>query len=143
MFIADQLSDYHEIPEYLHQKGTRFIMSTSSIFQQAKWVTGQKEMETPAFRKEFAVHSVEKAVIHICGLGFFKLFFNGKIASDELFVPWRSNYGRPVSGSVPTNNFEGQDYRYYYVSSDVTHLLQEGENALGVIPSRAAISAIF
>ena len=68
-------------------------------------------------RKEFAVKdNVKEAFAYICGLGFFELSFNGKTPDDSLLNPYTTQYDETV----------------LYRTFDVTELLQEGENAVGV-----------
>lgn len=69
-------------------------------------------------RREFqSAGRVKSAVAYVCGLGFFQLFVNGKPATDHVMDPALSNY-RKVD---------------YYVTVDVTSLIKNGPNAVGVV----------
>ena len=68
-------------------------------------------------RKEFMVGKpVKQATIHIAGLGLYELFINGQRVGEQVLAP------------VPT------DYRktILYNSFDVTSLLTQNKNAIGV-----------
>ncbi len=68
-------------------------------------------------RKEFAVEKpVASAYAYICGLGFFTLTVNGQEVTDSVMNPSPSQY----------------DYTSLYCVYDVTALLEQGDNALGV-----------
>jgi len=79
-------------------------------------------------RKEFEVNpELRRAVIHVSGLGHYELTINGKKVGDYLLAPgWT-------------------DYRYtaLYDSYDVTEMLSEGENAMGLILSNGMYNIQF
>lgn len=77
---------------------------------------GDKPM--PLFRKELALkQGVRRALLHVSGLGQYEFRINGqKVGTDELTPGW-SEYRKTV----------------LYDSYDVTALLRNGENALGVL----------
>ena len=52
------------------------------MFKGAKWIECTEESEAPLFRKTFEANAGENAEITICGLGFFKLYINGKKVSE-------------------------------------------------------------
>ena len=75
---------------------------------------------SPAIAGSFVVSdlaTVRKARLYISGLGLFWATLNGRQVTDALYEPGESEYER----------------RVYYVTYDVTGLLQEGENVLGVL----------
>ncbi len=68
-------------------------------------------------RKDFTLNKeIKRATVHICGLGLYELFFNGKRVGDQVLAP------------APT----GFDKTVLYNTYDVTSLLHEGENAVGI-----------
>ena len=68
-------------------------------------------------RRDFALESpVQSAVIHMAGLGLSELYINGQKVGEEVLSPAVSEY----------------DKRVYYLTHDVTHLLQQGTNAIGI-----------
>lgn len=69
-------------------------------------------------RREFrAARPVAEAVVRICGLGHYDLRVNGREVDTTVFKPLWSEYGKTV----------------YYNAFDLTDLLSEGPNALGVV----------
>lgn len=69
-------------------------------------------------RREFRVEKpIERAMVHLCGLGLFELEINGEKAGNDVLVPALTDY--------PT--------RAFYLTYDVTEAVKEGENAMGVI----------
>jgi alpha-L-rhamnosidase len=69
------------------------------------------------FRKEFTIpRAFKKGVLRICGLGFYRLWINGKPGSDRILMPVKSDYFKKV----------------LYDVYDLTPLLREGANVCGV-----------
>lgn len=72
----------------------------------------------PYFRKGFSLNKkIKSAYLFVSGLGQYALFMNGKRVDTTFINPAWSDYAK----------------RDYYNSYDVTHLLKEGENAVGAI----------
>ena len=105
---------------------------TETLFP-AKWVGFKSGVEAPMVRKQFVASDFTKAFIEICGLGNFYLYINGKRVSNDLFVPAQSNYGeREISSFLYPIN-DTMTSRIYYLKYDITHLLAEGENTVGIM----------
>ncbi|MCW3058885.1 MAG: inverting alpha-L-rhamnosidase [Capsulimonas sp.] len=69
-------------------------------------------------RREFtASKQILRATAYVCAPGFFQLFVNGRPASDHVMDPALSD-------------FQKADY---YVTTDVTALMRNGKNAIGVV----------
>lgn len=69
-------------------------------------------------RKEFTAEKpIAEATVYVSGLGHYELTVNGRKAGDSEFAPLWSDYHK----------------RVYYNAYDVTELLYEGANALGVL----------
>ncbi|MGC8624638.1 MAG: family 78 glycoside hydrolase catalytic domain [Phycisphaerae bacterium] len=64
-----------------------------------------------------APKTIKRAVVYVCGLGYSRLFINGKSASDDYLSPDVSWYPK----------------RAYYRTYNVTRLLRRGKNVIGVI----------
>ena len=68
-------------------------------------------------RKEFPVKKeIKRATVHICGLGLYELFINGKRVGDQLLAPAQTGFEKTV----------------LYNTYDVTGFLQKGGNAVGI-----------
>lgn len=80
------------------------------------WISGKSQ--TPFYaRREFNIKKqVQKATAYVCGLGQFIFHINGQKVSDHELDPGWTNYDKKIK----------------YVKFDVTKLLHEGKNALGV-----------
>jgi alpha-L-rhamnosidase len=113
---------------------------------QAKWITARKAVEeSPPFaaihtlqstetlpsvsanpptyptmmlRRDFPVKTgLQRAVVHLCGLGQYELTLNGRRVGDDLLTPGWTKYDRTT----------------LYDTYDVTPLLRAGNNTLGVL----------
>jgi len=72
----------------------------------------------PLFRKNFAVKkSLKKATVFISGLGQFEMHLNGAKVADHFLDPTWTQYKKEAM----------------YVTFDVTQLLKQGQNAIGVM----------
>ena len=110
----------------------------------ARWIGApwQQEWEekntTPApyFSKEINLdRKVASAVAFVTGLGYFEFYVNGDKVGNEVLVPNFTNYSKrprlPLTSIAIEDNFRG--YRVMYLTYDITDLLKQGENALGVL----------
>ena len=77
------------------------------------------DRRSPLFRKEFTLKGpLKSAKIHICGLGLYELYVNGKkIGAPRVHTPLKTLYSA----------------RVFYDTLDITDALVKGENALGVM----------
>jgi len=85
------------------------------------WAGIRKEEVAPIparmLRKEFeAGPNVKRATAYISGLGLSELYLNGEKVSDHVLSPALTEY----------------DKRTFYVAHDVTNMINEGENSVGV-----------
>ncbi len=72
----------------------------------------------PLLRKEFELpKKVKRARMYICGLGWYELYLNGRKVGDHVLDPIMTDY----------------DLRTFYVTYDVTNMLEPGANVAGVI----------
>ncbi|MDC7684144.1 family 78 glycoside hydrolase catalytic domain [Asticcacaulis sp. BYS171W] len=79
-------------------------------------LTPPEETILPIFRTDFDAGKVVRAVVSVTGLGHFELTVNGKPVTDSLLNPGWTEYDRTI----------------YYTTYDVTKLLNNGGNRLGV-----------
>lgn len=86
----------------------------------AQWISNDTTIAVaqPIFRKSFSLDKkIKSAVAHICGLGYYELYLNGKKVGDHVLDPGQTNY---------------EDYALY-VTYDVTSNLKQGDNVAGVM----------
>lgn len=84
---------------------------------QGKWICAPAISEALLLRKEFVVKpGLQRAVVHVCGLGSFEMFLNGAKVSDDLLAPGWTDY----------------DETTLYNTYDVTTHLRAGTNAAGL-----------
>ena len=85
----------------------------------AKWIaaSGSERLENMLLRREFSVRTgLRRALAHVSGLGHYELFLNGAKAGEDLLSPGWTDYKDTV----------------LYDTRDVTALLCEGANAVGI-----------
>lgn len=103
------------------------ISLLKSIDWQAKWIghefdddllIGKTRVAARYLRKEFNVsENITEARLYVSGLGQYSAYINGvEVAPDELLKPALSDYRK----------------RVYFNTFDVTELLKNGDNAIGV-----------
>jgi alpha-L-rhamnosidase len=102
--------------------GTASFTKSIDNSWEADWIaTGKTENGPfPYFRKTCTVSKgkVSRAVIYLCGLGCSQLFFNGKaVKPDRILDPAQTDY----------------DKKALYSAFDVTGLLVNGKNCIGVM----------
>ncbi|MDP4211773.1 MAG: family 78 glycoside hydrolase catalytic domain [Bacteroidota bacterium] len=79
---------------------------------------GMRRPVVPLFRKAFRIdQKISQATIFVCGLGQYELSINGARVSSDFLTPGWTDY----------------DKRCLYNSYDVTHLLNQDNNVLGVV----------
>ncbi|MDR2956302.1 MAG: glycoside hydrolase family 78 protein [Prevotella sp.] len=79
---------------------------------------GETRLTARYLRKEFQIPSqIKEAKVYITGLGFYECYINGKKVGDDVFAPTATDYTKHVN------------YNVY----DVTDLLSNGQNTIGVI----------
>lgn len=98
--------------------------SSHSAFTKASWISGwplggpRSSAPVPYLRKAFKLtQPIRSAQLAITALGLYECEINGVRVGDHVLAPGWSDYRR----------------RVYYQIHDVTVLMREGENALGVI----------
>ncbi len=99
----------------------------------AKWLACDKTLSAPLVIKNFSVRNLEKAVIDICGLGYYELFINGKRVGDEFFKPAVSDYSERDFTHFAYPLPDRTSHTIYYNTHDVTAYLHEGQNTLAVL----------
>ncbi len=105
-------NDNDPIPKRRHEMEKRFICASLTCCDFAHRVAA------PYLRRAFDLNfTPEAADLKICGLGFYRLWINGREITKGNFAPYISN----------------PDDRMYFDTYDLTPCLQPGENVLGVL----------
>lgn len=109
---------------------------------QAEWI-GEREdiypdstltFPAPYFRKEFVVAKpIKKAVVYVCGLGFYEMYFNGDRIGDQVLAPAVTNYDERPLKKLLYHYDDQSTQRVFYNVFDVTENLKEENNVVGVI----------
>lgn len=82
-----------------------------------RWIVAPWTSESLLLRKDFDVRAgLRRALLHVCGLGQYEVAFNGAKAGEDLLSPGWTNYDKTT----------------LYDTRDVTALLREGPNAIGL-----------
>ncbi|MCE5279083.1 MAG: family 78 glycoside hydrolase catalytic domain [Planctomycetaceae bacterium] len=85
---------------------------------QGRWIAAAADIHAPLLRKVFTLATPPAAArAYVCGLGWHELYINGRRVGEQVLDPAMTNY----------------DKRSLYVTHDVTDLLHEGVNVVGVI----------
>ena len=84
----------------------------------AHWIGSTTDSQSLLLRRGIAVrHALRRAVAHVCGLGHYEMSINGARVGEDLLAPGWSKY----------------DKTCLYDTYDVTPLLQEGDNGIGLM----------
>ncbi len=118
---------------YAHGCAGKMLFTEWSERMRGKWITCDRHVETPLFRKVFQVKDIASALIEISGLGYFSLRVNGEKVTEDLFTPALTNYAPrdTMRFHYPISDTLGS--RVLYLRYDVTRYLRPGENAVEVI----------
>lgn len=108
----------HPLVDEVTEAWDRHVILTGAGYQAAKTFLDEKAEPPPHFRNEFRLPStVARARAFICGLGYYQLYLNGRRVGDRRLDPAAAHYEKEAR----------------YVVHDITHLVREGRNAIGVI----------
>jgi len=103
------------------------------MIEQAKWVTAGKNIFSPCIQREIFLKDFKSAQLEITGLGYFTCEINKKSVSKDRFMPVFSDYKeRNFSNLLYPCKDKGFTHTVYYLSFDVSNLLQEGDNLIEV-----------
>ncbi len=105
-------------------------MKQNEIFGNAKFVKAGNDCISPRFRGKFNAAKGEKTEITVCGLGFFRLYINGKRPDDSFLAPVFSFY-HDYDGLYCRNKYSEQlASRIYCMKYDITELVRDGVNSV-------------
>jgi alpha-L-rhamnosidase len=101
----------------------------------AEWIGAHERGGSPILRREFALPGpVRRARAYVTGLGYFELRLNGQKVGDRQLEPAQTNYDHiPDLKDGRGEPARLRATRVIYAVHDVTDLLREGDNAVGLI----------
>lgn len=109
----------------------------------ARWIGAGPDVSSPLLRAEIELPSAARqARAYVCGLGYHELRINGQKVSDHVLEPPQTSYDDDpdlLDGEGRSTKIHSP--RAIYVIHDVTELLREGSNAVGVILGHGWYSA--
>ena len=101
---------------------------------QGKWICADNGVSSPLFRSPLHIdRSISQARIYICGLGYYELFINGKKAGDHVLDPASTYYHNDQPFEIHS--------RALYATYDISGLIRQGENVIGVMLGNGWYSA--
>ena len=106
-------------------------MTFSDLFGSARFVAASETCVAPVFQSTVTLDEAPtRAVITVCGLGFFDMAINGQPVTADRFVPLNSHYHHYDDCYCYKNFGEELAFRIYACRYDVSALLKAGENVL-------------
>ena len=103
------------------------MLSKKFVAAGAEFCTFENHIPAPLFRKTFCVsEGVSSASLTVCGLGFYRVFVNGKDITKGLLAPYISN----------------PDHILYYDQYDISPYLCEGTNVIGFMLGNGMLNCI-
>lgn len=108
-------------------------MNFGELFGSAEWVTCESGCTSPVIKGSFFIEKPERAEITVCGLGFFRLWINGREVSENKFVPVNSQYCKRDLTAFEYPITDELSYRTYAVRYDISKFLVGGENDIRAV----------
>ena len=108
-------------------------MNFGELFGSAEWVTCESGCTSPVIKGSFFIEKPERAEITVCGLGFFRLWINGREVSEDKFVPANSQYCKRDLTAFEYPITDELSYRTYAVRYDISKFLVGGENDIRAV----------
>ena len=105
-------------------------MNKEKYFGSADWVEFSENPVSVLARKDFDAKNIEKAKLSVIGLGFFEGYINGKLISEDRFLPLNTDFHKREL--IRKNGVwkEETAHRIYVTEYDVTPLISDGKNSL-------------
>ena len=108
-------------------------MKRSEIFDSARWVGFAPDAVSVHARRAFYSANTAKAELFILGFGFFEAYINGKPVSEDKFLPLNTDFHDREILIDGKDWGERTAHRVYVCRFDVSGLVKDGENVLGVM----------
>lgn len=107
----------------------------------AEWIGSEdlypdsaRTFPAPYFRKEFVIKKgIKKAVVYVCGLGFYEMYFNGSRIGDQVLAPAVTNYDKRSLKKLLYPYDDQSTQRVLYNVFDVTSHLKKQKNVIGMV----------
>lgn len=117
-------------------------MTGTELFKGARFIDCPGSL-APVFKKTFTAVKGEAASIVICGLGFFRLYINGRKVSGDLLVPNASNYSERDLSRFEYPLVDKLSFRTYCMKYDISDYLEDGENVMTVLLGTGYYCQVF
>lgn len=108
-------------------------MNFGELFGSAEWVTCESGCASPVIKGSFFIEKPGRAEITLCGLGFFRLWINGREVSEDKFVPVNSQYCKRDLTAFEYPITDELSYRTYAMRYDISKFLVGGENDIRAV----------
>lgn len=108
-------------------------MNFGELFGSAEWVTCESGCTSPVIKGSFFIEKPERAEVTVCGLGFFRLWINGREVSEDKFVPVNSQYCKRNLTAFEYPITDELSYRTHAVRYDISKFLVGGENDIRAV----------
>ena len=105
-------------------------MTKEKYFGSASWVEFENEPVSVLARKDFSADGIISAELFVIGLGFFEGYINGKIISEDKFLPLNTDFHKRELMRKNGPFAEETAHRIYVSRFDVTKLVNPGKNSL-------------
>ena len=109
---------------------------------EASWIGISEDMDpystktypAPYFRKASDIHrKIKSAKVFVSGLGYYELYLNGSKVGDQVLAPAQTNYDKREMPRLLYHYDDQSTTRVFYNTFDVTSLLNNNRNILGMI----------
>lgn len=105
-------------------------MDKEKYFGAASWVEFNENYVSVLTRRDFTAENIIKAELSVIGLGFFEGYINGKLISEDKFLPLNTEFHKRTLirsyGVWP----EEPAYRIYVTEYDVSAFIKNGKNCI-------------
>ena len=105
-------------------------MTKEKYFGSASWVTFPESFASVLARKDFKAKNIVKAELSVIGLGFFEGYINGRLISEDRFLPLNTEFHKRTLTRAYGIWPEELAYRIYVTQYDVTGLIKSGKNCI-------------
>lgn len=105
-------------------------MTKEKYFGSALWLEFDNDAVSVLARKDFIAKNIKKAELSVIGLGFFEGYINGKLISEDRFLPLNTDFHKRQLMRKNGPFKEETAHRIYVCQYNVTELIKEGKNSL-------------